>query len=83
MHSAFVAEGYSKQTSSRKSSRVVGGRRREMGGPWPPPGFSPSKLGGTEQIRTATCMCSKAKANDKPLATMNFVGLDLTSSGRH
>ncbi|GFT33971.1 hypothetical protein TNCV_4384321 [Trichonephila clavipes] len=24
---------------------VVGGREREVGGPWPPPGFSPSNLG--------------------------------------
>ncbi|GFW75391.1 hypothetical protein TNCV_4190451 [Trichonephila clavipes] len=36
--------GYSKQLLSRKSSREVGGRGREMEGPRPPPGHSLSKL---------------------------------------
>ncbi|GFX69571.1 hypothetical protein TNCV_1769401 [Trichonephila clavipes] len=52
--------------SRRAASPVVwlveGGR--EVGGPCPPPGFSPSKLGGTEQNRTVTSML-KAKANDR------------------
>ncbi|GFT04958.1 uncharacterized protein TNCV_4744941 [Trichonephila clavipes] len=57
--------GYSKQPSSRKSSRVVGGRRREVGGPDHPQGFLPLNWGGTEQKRTVTCMVLKAKANDR------------------
>ncbi|GFT98399.1 hypothetical protein TNCV_3617531 [Trichonephila clavipes] len=51
--------------SRRATSRVVGGRGKEVEGTWPPPGFSPSKLGGTEQNRTVTCMVLKAKANGR------------------
>ncbi|GFY02527.1 hypothetical protein TNCV_3504071 [Trichonephila clavipes] len=40
----------------------------------------------SELNRTVTCMLLNAKANDRrtsqPLATMNFVGLDLTASDR-
>ncbi|GFX50952.1 adhesion G protein-coupled receptor B2 [Trichonephila clavipes] len=50
--------------SRHKSSRRVGGRGREVGGPWSPQGGSPSKWGGTEQNHAVTCMVLKAKAND-------------------
>ncbi|GFV17450.1 hypothetical protein TNCV_4008911 [Trichonephila clavipes] len=53
------------QNSRRATSRLVGGRGREVGGPWPPAGFLPLNLDGTEKSRTATCMVLKAKANDK------------------
>ncbi|GFX30051.1 hypothetical protein TNCV_2617621 [Trichonephila clavipes] len=52
------------EPSSRKSSREVGGRGREVGGRWPPPGFLPLNWGGTEQNRTTPCIVLKAKAND-------------------
>ncbi|GFW95801.1 hypothetical protein TNCV_5023361 [Trichonephila clavipes] len=66
--SAAVMDGFSDirgQPSSRKSSRVVGGRRREVGDPWPNQGFLPLNWGGTEQNRTVTCIVLKAKANDR------------------
>ncbi|GFW53816.1 hypothetical protein TNCV_3939101 [Trichonephila clavipes] len=50
---------------SRKSSREVSGRRREEGGPWPPPGFLPLNCDGTEQNHTVTCTVLKFKANDR------------------
>ncbi|GFV91416.1 HTH_Tnp_Tc3_2 domain-containing protein [Trichonephila clavipes] len=49
----------------RMSSRLVGVRGREVGGPWLPPGFSSLNWGGTEQNPTVTCMVLKAKANDR------------------
>ncbi|GFW28235.1 hypothetical protein TNCV_4499651 [Trichonephila clavipes] len=43
--------------------------------------------GGTELNRTVTCIVLKATANDRrtpsPLAMMNFVGLDLTTTQGH
>ncbi|GFT38695.1 hypothetical protein TNCV_1498861 [Trichonephila clavipes] len=38
-------DGVRRQPSSRKFSRVVGEKEIEVGRPWQPPGFSPSKLG--------------------------------------
>ncbi|GFT67003.1 hypothetical protein TNCV_1348481 [Trichonephila clavipes] len=67
--------GYSKYLSSRKTSREVGGKGREVGGPWPPQGFLHLNFGGTEQNCTVTCMRLKAKANDRlkfPLSRNEF-----------
>ncbi|GFT61807.1 uncharacterized protein TNCV_3862321 [Trichonephila clavipes] len=46
--------------SSCKSSSVVGGRSREVGGPGPPPGVLPQNWGGNKPNRTVTCMVLKA-----------------------
>ncbi|GFV17685.1 hypothetical protein TNCV_4407201 [Trichonephila clavipes] len=54
--------GYSKQPSSYKSSREVGGRWEA---PDPPQGVLSQNWGGIELNRTATCMVLKATANDK------------------
>ncbi|GFX58080.1 uncharacterized protein TNCV_4048381 [Trichonephila clavipes] len=51
--------------SSRKTSRVVGRRGREVGGPIYPPGVLPQNRGGNEPNRTVTCMMLKATANDR------------------
>ncbi|GFV47406.1 hypothetical protein TNCV_4830621 [Trichonephila clavipes] len=51
--------------SSRKSSREVGGRGERWEGPDHPHGVLPQNWGGTEQIRTVTCMVLKTKANDR------------------
>ncbi|GFW11241.1 hypothetical protein TNCV_3807611 [Trichonephila clavipes] len=58
-------EGYYlyKQPSSRKSSREVGGRVREVGGP-DPPGVLPQNCGGNEPNRTDTCSVLKSTAYD-------------------
>ncbi|GFX06895.1 hypothetical protein TNCV_1202101 [Trichonephila clavipes] len=56
MYSAFAAWEYSKQPSSRKSSRVIGGRGRELEDHCPPPGVLPPNRGGNEPNRTVTCM---------------------------
>ncbi|GFU22896.1 hypothetical protein TNCV_2659341 [Trichonephila clavipes] len=47
--------------SSCKSSREVGGRGRDVGGPCPPSGCSPSKLGGTELNRLCECQLCGAQ----------------------
>ncbi|GFX23851.1 uncharacterized protein TNCV_1788821 [Trichonephila clavipes] len=52
------------QPSSRKFSRVVGAREREVGGPSPPLGVLPQNWGGNGPNRTVTCMVLKATAND-------------------
>ncbi|GFW20477.1 hypothetical protein TNCV_4547441 [Trichonephila clavipes] len=57
--------GTLKSRRAAKSSRVIGGRGIEVGGPWPPPGFSPSKLGWNRANRTVTCMVLKDKANNR------------------
>ncbi|GFX78531.1 hypothetical protein TNCV_29711 [Trichonephila clavipes] len=58
----FIQRIYSKYPLSRKSSRVVGGRRREVGGPWPPLGSSPSKLGvQLSKIILLPAKCSKLR----------------------
>ncbi|GFW82564.1 hypothetical protein TNCV_1794571 [Trichonephila clavipes] len=62
MCDAFAA---SKKPSSCKSSRVVGAKGREVGGPCTPQGFLPLNWGRTEKNRTFTYMVLKAKANDK------------------
>ncbi|GFW30599.1 hypothetical protein TNCV_455371 [Trichonephila clavipes] len=65
---------------SRKSSREVGGKGREVGGPSLPRVFS-LKIGvEPSQKYTVTCMVLKATDNGRPFAAINFVGLDLTSS---
>ncbi|GFU98801.1 hypothetical protein TNCV_1215171 [Trichonephila clavipes] len=84
MYSAFAAWGYSKKSRRTLSAIVwlVEGEER-----WEAPGslprFFPSKWGGTEQKLTVNCMVLKANDRCKflSLAAMNFVGLDLTSSG--
>ncbi|GFX67993.1 hypothetical protein TNCV_920941 [Trichonephila clavipes] len=48
MYSAFAAWEYSKQPSNRKSSHAIGGRGREAGGPWPPPGVLPQNRTGAK-----------------------------------
>ncbi|GFX25645.1 uncharacterized protein TNCV_2082801 [Trichonephila clavipes] len=70
--------------SSRKSSREVDGRGREVGGLFDhPQSVLPLNWGGTETNRTVTCMVLKVTDNDRrarvtqPIAMMNFVGLDL------
>ncbi|GFU80518.1 hypothetical protein TNCV_533921 [Trichonephila clavipes] len=63
MYSAFAAWEYFKQQSSRKSSREVGGRGREVGASDHPPGCSQSKLRWNRA--KLTCMVPKAKANEK------------------
>ncbi|GFT19795.1 hypothetical protein TNCV_4992591 [Trichonephila clavipes] len=40
---------------------VVGGRGREVGVPWPSPGFAPSKLGGQSEIVLSFAWCSKIR----------------------
>ncbi|GFU38874.1 hypothetical protein TNCV_3539951 [Trichonephila clavipes] len=50
--------------NSRKSSREVGGRGREVGGP-NPPNVLPLIWVGTEPNRTVTCMVLKVTANDR------------------
>ncbi|GFY10200.1 uncharacterized protein TNCV_2628791 [Trichonephila clavipes] len=77
---AMVSEWhpYQADVSSHKFSREVGGRGREVGGPWPPQGVLPLNWGETELNRSVTCMMLKATANDRrPIAMMNFVDLDL------
>ncbi|GFX57949.1 uncharacterized protein TNCV_3069161 [Trichonephila clavipes] len=51
--------------SSRKSSREVGGRGREVGGPDHPQGALPLIWGETELNRSVTCMVFKATPNDR------------------
>ncbi|GFW04760.1 hypothetical protein TNCV_4879961 [Trichonephila clavipes] len=51
--------------SSCKSSRVVGGKGREVGGPDHPSGVLPQNWGGNQPNRTVTCMALKATANDR------------------
>ncbi|GFU63787.1 hypothetical protein TNCV_3321841 [Trichonephila clavipes] len=55
-------EGYSKQPSSRKSSRVLGGREREVGGPGPSPGCPPSKL-GWNRAKLSSCLLYGAQGH--------------------
>ncbi|GFW64544.1 hypothetical protein TNCV_3513661 [Trichonephila clavipes] len=50
--------------SSRKSSREVGGRGKEVCGPWQPEGVL-QNWGGNEPNRTVVCILLKAKANDR------------------
>ncbi|GFW37629.1 hypothetical protein TNCV_4028251 [Trichonephila clavipes] len=50
---------------SRKSSREVGGRGREVESPNHPQGALPQNWDETEQNRTVTCMVLQAKANDR------------------
>ncbi|GFX85100.1 hypothetical protein TNCV_4979551 [Trichonephila clavipes] len=50
---------------SRKSSRKVGGRRREVGGSDHPQGVLPQNYAETELNRSVTCMVLKATANDR------------------
>ncbi|GFW59047.1 hypothetical protein TNCV_2831531 [Trichonephila clavipes] len=59
-----AAWGYSKKPSSCKSSRVVGGRGREVGDPCPQ--VSSLKFGvEMSQIVLSLVWCSKATANDR------------------
>ncbi|GFW07389.1 hypothetical protein TNCV_865611 [Trichonephila clavipes] len=61
MYSAFAAWGYSKKPSSRKSSRVVGGRGSEMEG-HDHPQVSSLKIGvKTSQIVLSPVWCSKLR----------------------
>ncbi|GFU84614.1 hypothetical protein TNCV_2590821 [Trichonephila clavipes] len=81
MHSAFAAWEYSKQLSSRMSSRKVGGRGLHYRGGKPltlHPGVVPLNSGETELNRTITCMVAKNMRKYSPL--MNFVVLDLIQS---
>ncbi|GFT43401.1 hypothetical protein TNCV_4775291 [Trichonephila clavipes] len=83
MYSALSAWGYSKQPSSIKSSRGVGGRGRKMRGPLPSPGCSPSKFGWNRaksycHLYGAPGHCQR-EAYIQPLA-MIFIGLNLTQS---
>ncbi|GFX54344.1 hypothetical protein TNCV_3824431 [Trichonephila clavipes] len=50
--------------TGRKSSRVVGGRGREVGGPWPLPSILSQNWGGNEPNSTVTGMVLKATVND-------------------
>ncbi|GFX83992.1 uncharacterized protein TNCV_4858001 [Trichonephila clavipes] len=80
MHSAFVVWGHFKWPSSRKSSREVGGRGREVGGPDHPQGVLPLNWGETELNRSVTCMALKATGNywrHLAITVMNFVDLHL------
>ncbi|GFX25095.1 uncharacterized protein TNCV_2752701 [Trichonephila clavipes] len=70
MYSAFAACGYSNEPSRRKFSRVVGGRGREVGGPWPPRGVLPQNWGGNEPNRTVICMVLKVTDNDRRHLTL-------------
>ncbi|GFX54729.1 uncharacterized protein TNCV_2822501 [Trichonephila clavipes] len=56
MYCAFAVWGYSIQPSSRKSSREVGGRGREVRAFDNAEGVPPQNLGGTELNCTVTCM---------------------------
>ncbi|GFV38837.1 hypothetical protein TNCV_1004791 [Trichonephila clavipes] len=47
-----------------ESSREVGGRGREVGGPSSPQDILPQNWDGLEQNRTVTCMVLQTKAND-------------------
>ncbi|GFW04485.1 uncharacterized protein TNCV_878541 [Trichonephila clavipes] len=49
----------------RKSSREVGGRGREVGGPCIPPDVLLQNWGGIQPNRTVTCTVLKATANDR------------------
>ncbi|GFW49502.1 uncharacterized protein TNCV_2842831 [Trichonephila clavipes] len=66
MYSGCAAWGYSKQPSSRKSSREVGGKGEER---WEasehPQSVLPLNWGGIEPNRTVTCMVLKTTANDR------------------
>ncbi|GFW62594.1 hypothetical protein TNCV_85951 [Trichonephila clavipes] len=53
-----------RQPSTRKSSREVDGRGREVGVPDHPQGVHPQNWSGTEQNRTAQSVL-KAKTNDR------------------
>ncbi|GFU55058.1 hypothetical protein TNCV_425651 [Trichonephila clavipes] len=64
MYSAFAACGY----SSHKSSRAVGGRGREVGGPCPP-GCSPSKLSWNQAKSYCHLYGAQATANDRRTAS--------------
>ncbi|GFX30080.1 hypothetical protein TNCV_2617911 [Trichonephila clavipes] len=54
-----------RQPSSRKSSRDVGGKSREVGGPHPSKVLSLKIGSGIELNRNVTCMVLKAAANDR------------------
>ncbi|GFS51674.1 uncharacterized protein TNCV_613591 [Trichonephila clavipes] len=56
---------YRGEPSSRKSSRVFGGRGREVGDAWPPPGVLSQNWDGNEPNRTVICMVLKATANER------------------
>ncbi|GFW92831.1 uncharacterized protein TNCV_1736241 [Trichonephila clavipes] len=63
-------KGYFKQPSSHKSSREVGGRGREVGGPDHTQGVLPQNWGDTELNRSVTCRVLKATANDRRHLTL-------------
>ncbi|GFY31165.1 hypothetical protein TNCV_4360721 [Trichonephila clavipes] len=57
--------------SSRKSSREVSGRGKDMGGPDNSQGVLSLNWSGTEPNRNVTCMVFKATADDRrPLARL-------------
>ncbi|GFW25027.1 hypothetical protein TNCV_3155301 [Trichonephila clavipes] len=59
MYSAFVAWGYSKKPSSRKSTREVGGREESWESPDHLQGVLPQNWGKLGQIVLSPIWCSK------------------------
>ncbi|GFW32065.1 hypothetical protein TNCV_2600911 [Trichonephila clavipes] len=60
-----VGRGYSKELLSRKSSREVDEKGRDMGGLWITSRCSPQNWGGTERNHTVTCMVLKDTGNGR------------------